>query len=355
MMPSQLQEQAETALLKCLEEVPSLKVKPLRRSALTSASGPDLQFRAKLPEGERLLIVETKCSGQPKVAREACLQLRRYLENQPGAYGIFIAPYISPQAAAVCRAEGIGSVDLAGNGRLAFGTIYISREGNPNPFSQKRALRSLYSPKASRVLRVLLVRASQRQPWRLETLAREAQVSLGQVANVKKLLLDREWLESSPTGVVLTSPLALLEEWAQNYPFHRHVAHDFYTVNSPAGIEAELARLARQLHKPYALTGFSGAVRLAPAVRYQRVWAYLQGEVEPLAKKIDLKSVDSGANVTVLQPYDDGVFYGVQELDHTQVVSPVQLYLDLMHIHGRGEEAAAALLEQVIKPTWQRK
>jgi hypothetical protein len=243
MKPSQLEKQAEMALLKCLQDVPLLKVKPLRRLPSKIGTCPDLQFKAKLPEGEQLLVVETKTSGQPQVAREACLQLRRYLEEHPGAYGIFIAPYISPQAAAICQAEGIGYVDLAGNGRLVFGRVYISREGRPNPFPQKRALRSLYSPKAARVLRVLLVNAGQRRTWRLETLAQEAQVSLGQAANVKKLLTEREWLEVAPTGIALSAPLALLEEWAQNYPFDRHLVRDFYSLRPPAEIEAALARL----------------------------------------------------------------------------------------------------------------
>jgi hypothetical protein len=35
------------------------------------------------------------------------------------------------------------------------------------------------------------------------------------------------------------------------------------------------------------------------------------------------------------------------------VVSPVQLYLDLAQTKGRGEEAAAAILEEVIKPIWR--
>jgi hypothetical protein len=74
--------------------------------------------------------------------------------------------------------------------------------------------------------------------------------------------------------------------------------------------------------------------------------------VEIVAEKLELKAVDSGANVSLLQPYDEGVFYGTQKTDGVQVVSPIQLYLDLRHIHGRGEEAAAALLEQVIKPVW---
>jgi hypothetical protein len=34
------------------------------------------------------------------------------------------------------------------------------------------------------------------------------------------------------------------------------------------------------------------------------------------------------------------------------MVSPVQVYLDLIGYRGRGEEAANVLLEQVIERTW---
>jgi hypothetical protein len=47
------------------------------------------------------------------------------------------------------------------------------------------------------------------------------------------------------------------------------------------------------------------------------------------------------------------VFYGTRELEDAPIVSPVQLYLDLKQTKGRGEEAAAAILEEVIKPRWR--
>ena len=51
-------------------------------------------------------------------------------------------------------------------------------------------------------------------------------------------------------------------------------------------------------------------------------------------------------------PYDAGVYYDVTTKEGSRVVSPVQLYLDLIGFKGRGEEAAKALLEEVIKPLW---
>jgi hypothetical protein len=54
--------------------------------------------------------------------------------------------------------------------------------------------------------------------WKIQDLANEAGVSLGQVANVKKLLLDREWINRK-NGISLTESWILLEErrYGRNY------------------------------------------------------------------------------------------------------------------------------------------
>jgi len=57
--------------------------------------------------------------------------------------------------------------------------------------------------------------------------------------------------------------------------------------------------------------------------------------------------------VSLLTPYDEGVFYATRDCEGIRVVSPIQLYLDLHGFRGRGEEAAKVLLEEVITPQWQ--
>ena len=64
------------------------------------------------------------------------------------------------------------------------------------------------------------------------------------------------------------------------------------------------------------------------------------------------KKVESGANITLLIPSDEGVFYGASEIEGVPVASPIQSYLDLVSFRGRGEEAAQFLLDKVIKPKW---
>ena len=105
----------------------------------------------------------------------------------------------------------------------------------------------------------------------------------------------------------------------------------------------------------YALSGLSGAFRLAPFVRYHRVTLYLADELNLFVQALDLKSVTSGDNVMIMTPVDDGVFYGMRRIGETPVASPIQLYLDLYLLGDRGKEAADYILDKVIKPQWDIK
>ena len=348
---TEITEQIEKALLAHLEAVPFLRVEQIRREAPVGSGKADLLVTTTWPDGDLLLVVEVKTVGYPRLAREAIQQLRRYRTAIPGAYGILGAPYISPQTAEICTQAGVGFVDLAGNCLLSFGTVYIRQAGRPNPFAHRRELRSLYSPKAERVLRVLLSQPG--AVWKLKELAAEADVSLGQAYNVKERLADSEWIRGKPGGLRLSEPEKLLREWAEQYDFRRNRVRDFYWMGSAAEIEAELARVGAREGIHYALTGFSGAARLAPFVRYQRAAAYVQDSIDSLARELGAKEVSSGANLSLIETYDDGVFYGARDIEGDRVASPIQLYLDLNAVRGRGEDAAQALLEQVIRPQWQ--
>jgi hypothetical protein len=334
----------------CLAKVPFVRVERIEREATKGEIKADLLVTLGVRERVRELLVEVKNNGQPRLAREAVNQLLRYRQTYPTAYGIFMAPYISPCAAEVCWQAGVGYVDLAGNCRLSFDEVYIDQQGNPNPFLERRDLRSLYSPRTTRVLRVIL--SDPKRAWKLQELANEARVSLGQASNVKKLLRDREWTRSEKTGFVLADPEQLLDEWAANYSYRKNQARDFYSLKSVAEIEADLGKLLGGKCVEYALTGFSGAARLLGAVRYMRAMAYVGDTEEDVASLLNLKEVKSGANVTLLTPYDDGVFYGTRAMEDIKIASPIQIYLDLLSFRGRGEETATEVLERVIRPSW---
>jgi len=343
-------QQGEQAIRNCLDRVPFLKIRDFQGEPDFSGRRHDFVVRVETIGGEYNLVVEAKSSGQPRVARQAIDQLRVYSEGVPNPYPVLLAPYVADATAQLCARDGVGYIDLAGNCRLSFGQVYIEQCGKENPFSEKRELRSLYSPKAERVLRVLLT--SPRKAWKVQELASEADVSLGLASKVKQILKLREWLAPRSKGVRLLDPEAALTEWAGEYRYSKHRAVDFYSLVSGNELEKQVALAAKTSDIRIALTGFSAAVRYAPAVRYRRSMIYCAREAAAIAQKLDLKQVSSGTNLTLIQPYDEGVFYGVEPRDGLPVVSAIQTYLDLMKQSARGEEAAAALLQEAIRPSW---
>ncbi len=350
-----LKNQAEEALLSCLGNVPGISVNKIVEPTPAGMKKPDLLYSIEGADFGQLIVVEVGNNGQPKPVRERVNQLIRFIqwyrEKDREVYGIIVAPYISESAASICMDANVGYVDLVGNCYISFGTVYVRVDGRPNLFRSDRKLKSFYSPKASRVLRVLL-ESPAREEWKMESLSKEADVSIGLVFNVKKLLDEREWIDIGEDGFSLSDPGSLLQEWSDNYSFRKNKGRDFYSLLSVSELETNLAAMCRDRGHKYALTGFSAASRMAPVVRYQRVMAYVQGEFEELVKALELKEVPSGSNITLLDPYDEGVMYGARRIDGIWIVAAVQAYLDLVGFRGRGEEAAHAILEQEIMPKW---
>jgi hypothetical protein len=342
---------SKQALERCLREVPFCRTEFSRIVSRSADIGIDLFGRFILPKGRVPFAVVAKSIGQPRFVREAVYSLTRYAASEPGAYPIFAAPFIADDAAKILEEEGIGYVDLSGNCRLCFDEVYVRCSGNENRFIRRRDLRSLYSPKSERLLRVLL--GEPVRSWKVQELADEARVSLGQVSNVIRKLQDREWAARDESGMRLSKPDRLLSDWKANYDFARSERRDFFTLAGVDEFERRLATRMARAGGDYGLAAFSAAARFAPAVRYQRVYAYISGEIEQVADELGLKPVESGANVTLIEPYDDGVFIGAVEKDGVRVTSAIQSYLDLSQLRGRGEEAAQMLLREAIEPAWR--
>jgi len=107
----------------------------------------------------------------------------------------------------------MGYADLAGNARLSFDQVFIETRGADNPFREKRETRSLFAPRATRVLRILL--QGPLRPWKVTELSESARVSLGWVSAVRQQLLAREWAAGASGGLRVTKPGAVLDAWAK--------------------------------------------------------------------------------------------------------------------------------------------
>jgi hypothetical protein len=141
----------------------------------------------------------------------------------------------------------------------------------------------------------------------------------------------------------------LLEDWAKNYSMRRSETHRFWSPLKSAELEAELFAYAKKEALQCALTGFSAGAIYAPMVIQPRLFAYCGGDINKMVEALGLKKVESGENVQLITPYDDGVFIDLRKLHGKILVSPAQAYLDLIALGGRGGEAAKSIMEQVLK------
>lgn len=345
---SEIFEKGLQAFKDCLANVPSLRIDLI--DYFPDKGRPDYCVAIQGNGFKQIIYIEVKTLGTPKSAREAANQLLVFLQKEPSAYGVWVAPYISPRSARICKVAGIGYVDLSGNCHLAFQQVFISREQMANRYPFKSGLSSLYSPKSERILRVLLTYPY--RPWKAIDLAKEARVSLGMITHVGKKLEEEEWLKKTPAGICLTQPDQLLADWTKNYSLNQNTRFNFYSLEPLQAIETKVAEICAGMNIPYALTGFSACNRLAPMVRGQRAMVYLDQDIPLVADRAGLKQVDSGANVTLLQPYDAGVLWNANTMGDLQIATPIQVYLDLKRYPGRGEEAADFLYKEVITTTW---
>jgi hypothetical protein len=227
----------------------------------------------------------------------------------------------------------------------------------------RSVVKNIFSAKSARILRVLLVNVA--RDWNERELAKEAEVSRGLVHYVCRSLIDLGYISRSERNrLVLVDPLRLLKRWGAYHQYDKiNTFVEYYTF------EREVDGFIRQLSAIndtlYALTTLAGAFLIAPHVRPVDVHMYVfkKEDAAAIAKALNLQPIPRGGNVKFVLPYDEGVFYGQQKasvwvsdqvVSGVNVVSTVQLYVDLYNFPARGEEAASHLLDYILKE-WKEK
>jgi hypothetical protein len=330
--------------------IPSLQFEGIRRE-VTLGPGLKVDAVANAKVGGKIqeLVFEVKSLGEPRMVELAIMQLRRVVRIRPRAYPVLLAPYLSARSREICKTEGVGYVDLVGDAYLQFGSVLVDIVGSEGRTLEKRSLRTLFSPKATRVLRTLLQQSG--QPTTITKLAKECRMSPAGVYLVVDLLDMKGFVtRGKDRKVLLVEPNRLLRDWAKNWTWEKSPMSYYFSFDKTADrIIARVSETAQRLGLEYALTGMAGASLVAPFVRYADVSFYLRSGKEQLVREMDLRPVSSGANVVILDPYDEGVFAGAREVRGSRVVSDVQLFVDLYNNPARGREQAEALFEKAIK------
>lgn len=308
----------------------------------------DLVVKFRVGDRDQTLVLAVSRLGQPRQIRETVTRLNEIRRELPGSYPVAVSVYISPQSATLLRRNGQGYLDLSGNCSLAFDNVLIEKEGKPNLRPSTRPLKSLFAPRATRVVRVLLVDPPHR--WRLEELAKVARVSLGHAHNVVKRLEELAWVERDDRQRIhLGKPADLLESWLDNYSYRKNGTATYFSperVNRK--VMAEVGRVAQAEGRRYAFTLHSGAALVASRVRVPAIYCYLEGEPDSLARSLGLRPGEGEGNVHLLNPYDEGVFHAPLAKGGLAVVCLPQLYVDLYHYERQGREQAEYLRREAM-------
>lgn len=309
----------------------------------------DLLVKFRLGSQEHTLVLEVCSLGQPRLIRSSVTRLQEIRKHVANAYPLAAAVYIGPQSARILRSNHLGFLDLSGNCYLNLGTVLIEKEGKRNVRPSTRPLRSLFAPRATRVVRALLTDAA--RSWRLEELARAAEVSLGHAHNVVKRLAELAWAERDETQRIrLAKPADLLEHWCESYRYRQNEIASYSVPARPSRqFMAEVARAASQAGQRYAFTLNAGMSLVAPFLRLPVIHVYVEGDPAVVAAALGARpAAEADGVLHLLVPCDVGVFHGTIEKGGLKVVCLPQLYADLMHYERRGPEQAEHLRREAM-------
>ena len=336
---------AANAVRDLIDYVPNLEIGSVDYEEHIGRDQIDLRIALSRDGVNYALIIEVKPNGAPRFVRAAVYQLRDYVahvDTDQRLIPMLVSPYLSPESRAICTDHNVAYLDLFGNAHLAFDGVYIDRAVADKPKSENRALRSIFNPKAAAILRVML-----REPdraWRVTDLAEKANASLGHVSNVRKALLEREWIEKQADGVVLVQPDALLKTWRENY--RRPSGHSItgYTHLHGKQLNEQLLRVLNPYpQRPRAIYSLHSAAQwFAPFGRDGTHTFYAdESGAQFLQEALRLTPATKGANVVLNIPKDESLFDdAIEPAPGIFCTSPIITYLDLWNGNDRDREAA---------------
>ena len=323
----------------------------------------DLLATLPLPGGGKAaLCVECKRELRPSVFRMVADKTFSPAGRPKVVVPVLALPWVSPRMAELCAEHGWSWFDLAGNYRLDVpGLLQLQHAGNEPVHARPRPTANLSTPEAGRVLRALLLPDNAGTRWTQREMQKhcEPNVSLGLVNKVVRHLRDEAFIETGEDGGFrLRDPLKLLFAWRDAYRFDRHERRGYFTLSQGQKLRDVLALLDLRTGGFAAYAAFSAADFQAPHVRQPKTWLYVrEQDISLFEELVEAKRVDSGENLVVLIPDDDGVFSlgdgGTMGDNRMRCTNVVQTYVDLCHSGGRGGEAAEALLNQRLKPEWK--
>jgi len=214
-------------------------------------------------------------------------------------------------------------------------------------------MKILLSDKAAIITCAMLAEPDRK--WVARDFEKEFGVGRARAATVLSTLRAKGFVGGIRSGrlaySVLQNKEELLEEWLKAYKFELNEARLYYSAHENVLTRLKEYFAARNEPKKYALTLHTGANLITNYVNTPTIYCYLPSEnfrdiSLDLRQALDLKELKKGGNFYLIKPYyKKTVFFNSQTIKGYNVVSDLQLYLDLYNFPQRGRQHASYFLK----------
>lgn len=264
------------------------------------------------------------------------------------AGGMLVARYLSKSIQNVLKQNGISYADSTGNFMMtspSTGLFVLSDAGaKSDPWRRRgRPTNSLKGNAPARVIRALL---DEKLPLTITELISKSKASSSVAYRVVEYLQDERLLQRENKMITSIKFKELVERWSEEYSFFGN--NSVIGFLSPRGIDDTLNKLKIVEEKEYAITGSIAAARYASFAPAKQLNIYAKFPLE-LAKLLDLRQVDSGANVMIAATAFEVVFKGTIDDNGLTYVAPSQIMVDLSSGPGRNPSEAEFLIDRILK------
>lgn len=364
---SEFEKQMLDTLVKTLAKAFGPEVSVLDTSYQLSGEGMDLDgmIEIQAPHKTLRVLVEVKKEVYPRDLRNAVYQLRRCMDetrNRYDAIGLLAAGVLSPGAKSELREHNIASFELGGSLYLKHDGWFINIEKPSLRLKKNVQGIDLFTEARESVIHALLMNS---HGWLTgKELAEQAETSPYTCSLVLQELTLREWVESTGGGPskrrMLIRPDVLLDAWSEQWQKRKEEKSKWYTfVEKPKYLLTHLAERIdrRNVNFPWAFTGAAAANIYAPLLTSTEGAEVIvpKGYAEIMADVLELKPVNKGANVTLIEREPASLLY--RDKHHAPLIflaSPYILYLDLLDGRGRNKELAEHIRKERLESLWQR-
>ena len=267
--------------------------------------------------------------------------------GSPAPLPFVISRYLSPPLQGWLAERSVSYADATGNLRISVDrpAFFLRDAGaTKDPWrGPGRPKANLTGEPAARIVRALV---DFTPPYSVPRVVQLAGASTGPTYRVVDFLNDQALLTRSDRGTIeVVHWRELLQRWSQDYGFLR--TNTITSWLAPRGLPTvtrALTEISAKEPARYAVTGSLAAQTWAPYAPARAAMIYAD-DPQWLAERLDLRPVDTGANVLLAAPAYDVVYDRATAPDGLHIVSPSQAAVDLMTGPGRNPTEGEAVLD----------